>query len=85
SSLGSRSESRSLNRCQVNHIIGAADMLPPHMTPISSQLMHYKLDTVGDIVRRSGFKEGGGVAGGLGQAEFTYLSAGSLPDFTEHI
>lgn len=28
---------------------------------------------------------GGGVDGGLGQAEFTYLHAGSLPDFTVDI
>lgn len=27
----------------------------------------------------------GGVFGGPGQAEFTYLSAGLLPDFTEDI
>lgn len=38
--------------------------------------------TQGDIVRRSGFEEEvEGALGGLGQAEFTYLSAGSLPDF----
>lgn len=40
--------------------------------------------TQGDIVRWSGLG-GGGLIGGLGQAEFTYLSAGSLPDFTEDI